>query len=200
VTCAGSGRPLASAHIAGNNPVMTQHVFLLRGIGPASHRIMTMKALEAACHAQGLPGTRNLLATGNLVVTSDRDPAEIEVLFARAMASGGLAVTWQRRTGAHVRATADAARALPAFAEALQIRPARVQLHFLPAPIADAALHSLQAFTQEARVARAGAEVIIDYGASIGASPLTLARIDKALGRAQTARNWNTIGKIEALL
>jgi uncharacterized protein (DUF1697 family) len=179
---------------------MTQHVFLLRGIGPASHRIMTMKALEAACHAHGLPGTRNLLATGNLIVPSDLPIAEVEARFAAAMASGGLQVTWQRRTGGAVQAATQAARALSAFRTALDVRPSKVQVHFLAAPVADSALDELRRHAPDAVIARAGAEVVIDYGASIGASSLTLARIDKALGRAQTARNWNTIGKIEALL
>jgi uncharacterized protein (DUF1697 family) len=179
---------------------MSHHVFLLRGIGPATHPIMTMKALETACHAEGLPGTRNLLATGNLIVASDLDVAAVEVLFARALAGGGLRVTWQRRSGAELRAAAHALRRLPAFAEALQDRPARVQLHFLLGPVSDAALATLADFAPEAMIARAGPEVAIDYGPSIAQSPLTLSRVDKALGRAQTARNWNTIGRIEALL
>lgn len=179
---------------------MVHHVFLLRGIGPATHRVMTMTALEAACHAEGLPGTRNLLATGNLVVESDLDVAAVEVRFARALASGGLQVTWQRRSGAEFRAPADALRGLPAFADALQDRPARVQMHFLPGPVSDAALATLAGYAPDAMIARAGPEVAIDYGPSIGQSPLTLSRVDKALGRGQTARNWNTICRIEARL
>jgi uncharacterized protein (DUF1697 family) len=179
---------------------ISHHVFLLRGIGPATHRVMTMTALEAACQAAGLPGTRNLLATGNLVVPSVLDAAVVEVLFARALAAGGLAVTWQRRDGDAFRAAADALRALPAFADALRDRPARVQLHFIPAPVSDEALATLAAFASEAMIARAGTAVAIDYGPSISQSPLTLARIDKALGREQTARNWNTICRIETLL
>jgi uncharacterized protein (DUF1697 family) len=179
---------------------MGHHVFLLRGIGPATHRIMTMKALETACHAQGLPGTHNLLATGNLIVASDLDVAAVEVRFARALAVGGLQVTWQRRSGAELRAVADALRLLPAFADALQNRPARVQMHFLPDPVSDAALATLADFAPDAVIGRAGPEVVIDYGPSIAQSPLTLSRVDKALGHGQTARNWNTLGRIEALL
>jgi uncharacterized protein (DUF1697 family) len=179
---------------------MGEHVFLLRGIGPATHRIMTMKALEASCIAHGLPAVRNLLATGNLVVTSDMAVADVEARFAQAMQSGGLQVNWQRRTGVQLRAATKAVRALSAFADALRQRPARVQLHFLPGPVLDLQLDALRAFDLEACVARAGTEVVIDYGASISQSALTLPRVDRLLGREQTARNWNTIGKIEALL
>jgi uncharacterized protein (DUF1697 family) len=179
---------------------MGNHVFLLRGIGPAMHRIMTMKALEAACHAQGLPGARNLLATGNMIVASDLDVAAVEVRFARALASGGLTVTWQRRSGDAFRAVACALRKLRAFAQALQHRPARVQVHFLPGPVSDTARARLADFAPEAMIARAGSEAVIDDGPSIAPSPLTLSRVDKELGPGQTARNWNTIGRIEAML
>ncbi len=176
------------------------HVFLVRGIGPASHSIMTMKALEAACQAQGLPGTRNLLATGNLIVTSDLAGAEVEVRFAQALQSGRLRRTWQRRNGLQIQAAAAGLRNLPDFAMPLATRPARVQLHFLAVPVSDAALAGLRVLAPDTRIQRVGDEVVIDYGASISQSVLTLARLDKVFGPAQTARNWNTVCKIEALL
>ena len=175
------------------------HVFLLRGIGPASHRSMTMKALEAACHVQGLAGTRNLLATGNLIVNADLADVEVEARFAQALQSGGLRRTWQRRSGEQIRRVAEALRGLPDFAEALALRPARVQLHFQPGSVSDAALAGLRTMAPDTRIGRAGDAVVIDYGASISQSPLTLARLDKVFGPTQTARNWNTVCKIEAL-
>jgi uncharacterized protein (DUF1697 family) len=177
---------------------MERHVFLLRGIGPSTHRVMTMSALEAACHQAGLPDTRNLLATGNLVVRSDLPPPEIEARFQSALNAGGLMVTWQRRTGVAFRAALSAARAIPAMAAAIQDRPSRVQLHFPSDAVSDDALAALQAHAPDAGIARAGSEILIDYRDGISTSPLTLARVDKALGRAQTARNWNTLCKIEA--
>jgi uncharacterized protein (DUF1697 family) len=177
-----------------------RHVFLLRGIGPATHKVMTMSALEAACHAQGFVGTKNLLATGNLVVPSDLPAAEVEARFAAAMAAGGLQATWQRRAGAQVLLTIAAVQALPEVAKALQERPSKVQVHFLPGEVPETALDTLRSYAPDALIARAGDEVVIDYGPSIAQSPLTLPRIDKALGKANTARNWNTVQKIAALL
>jgi uncharacterized protein (DUF1697 family) len=177
-----------------------QHVFLLRGIGPATHKVMTMSALAAACHAQGLPGARNLLATGNLVVTSDLPDAEVKARFAKALATGGLAVPWLHRAGGAVLATIKAVQDKADLAPALRDRPAKVQVHFLPGRVEDDALAMLRHYAPEAIVARAGAEVVIDYGGDISASALTLPRIDKALGRTNTARNWNTVQKIAALL
>jgi uncharacterized protein (DUF1697 family) len=177
-----------------------RHVFLLRGIGPATHRVMTMSALESACQAQGLPGTKNLLATGNLVVPSDLPEAEVEARFAAAMASGGLNVTWHRRAGRAFMATIAVAMKVSEVTDALRDRPSKVQVHFVSGPVPEAALDVLRAHAPDAVIARAGAEVIIDYGPTISASPLTVARIDKALGRDNTARNWNTLQKIAALL
>ncbi len=178
---------------------MERHVFLLRGIGPATHMVMTMSALAVACQVQGLLA-RNVLATGNLVITSDLPVAEVEARFMAAMASGGLNVAWQRRAGDAVFATLAAAQAVADIAPALLDRPAKVQVHFLPAPVDDAALDTLRAYAPDAVIARAGAEVVIDYGGDISASALTLPRVDKALGRTNTARNWNTMQKIAGLL
>jgi uncharacterized protein (DUF1697 family) len=184
----------------GEDRATERHVFLLRGIGPSTHRVMTMTALEQACRVAGLPETRNLLATGNLIVRSGLDTPEIEARFQAALDAGGLRVTWQRRTGDAFCSALAAARGLDAAAAALRDRPSSVQLHFTGGPVADAALAVLRDHAPDAGVARAGSEVLIDYGAGISTSPLTLARVDKALGRAQTARNWNTLCRIEALL
>ncbi len=161
---------------------------------------MTMKALEAACRGAGLPGTRSILATGNLIVPSDCAPADVEMIFARCLAAGGLQNGWLRRTGDAIAEVARAGRAAKEFAEVLRDRPARVQVHFLPGPVPDAALETLRDLDAGARIARLGGEVLIDYGGAISTSALTLPRIDRALGRGQTARNWNTIRKIEAAL
>ena len=179
---------------------MERHVFLLRGIGPATHKVMTMSALQAACHAQGLAGARNLQAAGNMIVPSDLPVAEVEARFAAAMASGGLQVAWLRRAGASVLATLGAVQRMAEMAQALRDRPSKVQVHFLPGAVDDAALDALRSHAPDAVIARAGAEVVIDYGASIALSPLTLPRIDTAFGRTNTARNWNTVQKIAGLL
>lgn len=175
-------------------------IFLLRGIGPPTHRIMTMTALAAACQAAGLPQTRSLLATGNILVTSDLPPDAVERCFAFALASGGLTVAWQRRGAAGFRAMVAAVRASTALAAPLALRPAGVQVHFLARPVAEADLDRLRATAPEAVIERAGPEVAIDYAGPISQSPLTLRVIDRAFGPTATARNWNTVERIAALL
>jgi uncharacterized protein (DUF1697 family) len=176
-------------------PVRTD-VFLLRGIGPATHRIMTMKALEAACHGAGLPGTRSVIATGNILVPSSLPETEVEARIAACLAAGGLKVAWQRRTVRAIEATIAAARDLQVFAEALAVRPAKVQVHFVPDRVPEAALDRLRAWAPDARIATVGEEVLIDYAGPVSESALSLARIDRIMGAGATARNWNTVQRI----
>jgi uncharacterized protein (DUF1697 family) len=168
------------------------HVFLLRGIGPATHRVMTMKALEAACHAGGLPGTRSIIATGNILIPSTLPVAEVEARFSACLVAGGLTVA------EGIAATVAAVRGLPQLAEALEVRPARVQVHFPPTPVAEDRLDQLRAWAPDAQIARAGDEVVIDYAGRLTESALTVSRVDRVLGKAATARNWNTVLKILA--
>jgi uncharacterized protein (DUF1697 family) len=175
-------------------------VFLLRGIGPPTHRIMTMKALEAACRAAGLTGTRSLLATGNILVASELPPDEVERRFARTLAAGGLRSAWQRRSADEILRLVVAVRAMPALAGPLALRPAKVQAHFLAGPVTDSALDQLRAIAPEALITRAGRDVVIDYAGPVSESNLTLRVIDLTFGPATTARNWNTVEKIAAHL
>jgi uncharacterized protein (DUF1697 family) len=73
-------------------------------------------------------------------------------------------------------------------------------VHFLPESVPDSALQGLRDLAPDALVLRAAGEVAIDHGGPISASALTLARLDRALGRGATARNWNTLGKIAEAL
>ena len=49
---------------------MTVFVVLPRAIGPATHKLITMSRLQALCRQAGLAKTRNILATGNLVIAT----------------------------------------------------------------------------------------------------------------------------------
>lgn len=175
---------------------MATHVVLLRGIGPVSHRKMTMSALEAAARAAGLPDTSNLLATGNLVVRSDLQGAEVERILLGLLAAKGV----------ETRAvTCDAARisALPGLCpdrEACAERPAQVQVTFLGAPLTDAALATLRVRAAGERVERIGRDLWIDYRGGISQSKLTGPVIERATGTVATARNWNTVLRLDAAL
>lgn len=168
---------------------MRTHVLLLRGIGPATHKVMTMRALEAACRAGGLPDTRSLLATGNLVIRADLAGAEVAQLVRKAMAGGGLDVPVLHRSGDAVAALQGA----NPLAQAARDRPSQVQVVFLPRSLPEGAVAALSARAPEARIAPIGDEIIIDYGGPISDSALTTGFVDRVLGGPATARNWNTV-------
>jgi uncharacterized protein (DUF1697 family) len=79
------------------------HVVLLRGIGPATHKIITMSALAAAFQAAGLLRVTNVLATGNLIVEDPRPAAEILDLARQTAAAHGLRVVMLIRPISHLR-------------------------------------------------------------------------------------------------
>lgn len=177
-----------------------RHAFVVRGIGAAGQTVMTMTALKAACHAQGLPGTRNVVGSGNPGMPSDLEAAEVEARFAVAMASGGLTVTRQRQTASAVQDMMVSASSLPELTHASGQRPAGVQLQVLPGVVADTAIDHLRSFARKAMILQAGNGLVIGHGPSIADSALMQPRIDRALGRAQTARNWNTANRIGPML
>jgi hypothetical protein len=95
------------------------HVFLLRGIGPPTHRVMTLAALAQARVAAGLPGTHSVLATGNMLVPSDAPGDAVEATVPGCMRAVRAAVL-QRRSGEE---PADATpRATPASVPASRRR------------------------------------------------------------------------------
>lgn len=167
-------------------------VVLLRGIGPATHAKLTMTALAEACRANGLTDTVNLLATGNLIVRSDRAAAEVETTILGLLAAAGVATK---------AVTCEAARiaALPGLCPdpvACRDRPAQVQVTFLSRPLTDATLAVLRGRAGPERVERIGDDLWIDYSGGIAQSRLTGPVIERATGAVATARNWNTVLKL----
>lgn len=173
---------------------MDTHVLLLRGIGPPTHKVMTMAALAEACAAAGLPGMRSVLATGNLVVRSDLGTAEVADRVVACMRAGGLRFGLQARRGAAVAAVGEACP----FPDAVAVRPAQVQVFFLDGPLSDAGLAALS--VPGVALARVGRELVVDYGGPISASALTQPLVDRVLGKAATARNWNTLRRLVTAL
>ncbi len=63
------------------------------------------------------------------------------------------------------------------------------------------AFKTLQAAVKGREIVRgAGREAYIVYPDGVGTSKLTLRLIEKDLGTSGTMRNWNTVGKLAALM
>lgn len=175
---------------------MAVYVVLLRGIGPLTHAKLTMTALQAACRAGGLPDTVNLLATGNLVIRSDLPREAVEGRVLGILAAAGVRTQAVTCTAARIAALLS----LCPDPDACRDRPAQVQVTFLSQPLTDAALSTLRARAGQERLERIGTDLWVDYRGGISQSRLTATVIERSTGATATARNWNTVGKLAALV
>jgi hypothetical protein len=85
------------------------------------------------------------------------------------------------------------------FSQGARKIPGKLAVVFLNEPASASAIRSLEgAITGNEYVSGAGGHVYVVYPDGIGRSRLTASVIEKALGGPGTARNWNTILKLQA--
>lgn len=156
-----------------------------------------MADFKALLEDLGYVSPRTLLASGNAVFGADAGPAEIE-----ASLQAALALRLGLTTQVMVREAADfaavvAANPFPAMALA---DPARLLVMFLDGePAADAVAQVRARITGREEIAAGPACIYLNYPASVGTSKLTGGLIERVLERRGTARNWNTVVKLQAL-
>lgn len=178
---------------------MTRYVALIRGINIGGRKIVRMDALRALCAELGLGGARTLLQSGNLVFRSpEGDPRVLAETLA-----GGIERIAGFRPGVLIRTAAewDGVLAGNPFTREAAAEPRKTAVAFLEAPPASAALAALEAAHRgPERLALQGRELYLFYPEGFGRSKLTHGLIERHLEVAATARNWNTVTKIAALL
>jgi uncharacterized protein (DUF1697 family) len=183
--------------------VENTHIVLIRGIGAASHALITMKQLEAAVQGAGLTGARSVLATGNFVVNSSLSAARVankhssseavvQNIFDRAMRQHGLERPIVMRNRAQLEALHKAGASHTAIAE----RPSKTLIYFFQAPVQPDAVSKIMAKASFEHASLLDRELLIDYHDSVSASKLTLEFIERCAGSIGTARNWNTVQKL----
>ena len=166
---------------------MTRYVALLRGIGPATHGKMPLGALAERCAAAGLRDVINVGNTGNLVLSSDTAQGDVEAAVGKAVKSFGLSNEVFTRTERQLRKLLDAAP----FPAAIQEWPGRVGVCFFhkdprwPKAYLD--------YPGPERMTTLSSHLIVDYGAQISVSRLT---IEKTVGARMTQRNWSSLLRI----
>jgi uncharacterized protein (DUF1697 family) len=174
------------------------HVALVRAINVGGRKL-PMADLRAMFEDLGLATCRTLLQSGNVVFDCGRrDERALERLLAvETLARFELTTDYFVRSASEWRAII-AANPFPEEAE-------RDPGHLLVLPLKGS---PSQAAAQSLRDAIRGREVIQLRGATlyayypdgIGTSKLTLPIIERALDSRGTARNWNTVLKLAALL
>ena len=170
---------------------MTAYAAFLRAINVGGRNMIRMDALKGLHEALGFSGVKTHLQSGNVVFTAKRaDAATIERAIAKTLE---LEITVILRTAAEMRAVVKA-NPFPEH-EAQGNRLVVVFLSELPADP-----HALDAYQGHEKKEVVGRELYVVYGDDMARSKLTNALIEKKLGVRGTARNWNTVTKMTALL
>lgn len=177
---------------------MTRYVALVRGINVGATRKLPMAELRAACGKAGFADVGTYIQSGNIVLTSDAPAAEVaeqlQVLIADRFK---LNVPVIVRTAAEWKRYAAGS----AFPDAEADRPKLLHLCLAAKPLNDGAADALATrATAKERIATKGDALWIDFGESVGTSKLTPTLLDKAAGSPVTARNWNTVLALAAML
>lgn len=174
---------------------MPVYISFLRGINVGGAKTIRMAALKSAYEALGLSPVKTLLNSGNVVFgASDKSPGRLAKLLEQTVEKElGL------RTTIVVRSAAELAKILqknplPKMAKEDPSHLLVMTLVGKPRSGAKAALAKVYSGPEEIRIA--GEDVYLTYPNGIGKSKLTNTLLEKHLGIAGTARNWNTLTKL----
>ena len=176
-----------------------KYVALLRAINLAGKNMAGMADLRAMMERAGFEGVQTLLQSGNIVFAPGRRaPASIEKALEAAFAKRfGFASDHFVRSGPELESVI-AGNPFPKEASA---DPGHLIVVFLKDDATPAAVKMLQSAVKGREIVRAkGRHAYIYYPDGVGRSKLTAALIEKHLGCRGTARNWNTVLKLGAIL
>jgi uncharacterized protein (DUF1697 family) len=158
-----------------------------------------MADLRAMLEALGCANSRTLLQSGNAVFAASAKSSAVALekkLEAEAQRRFGFAVAFMLRTAAEW----DAIITRNPFPEAAKNDPARLVLVALKSAPDAAAVKTLRdGYKGPETIHVAGRDAYLIYPEGQGNSKLTNALIERKLGVAGTARNWNTVLKLAAL-
>jgi uncharacterized protein (DUF1697 family) len=175
------------------------YVALLRAVNVAGHGTVSMAELRDLVGRLGFSSVRTVLQSGNVVFEADRrQPEAIERLLER-----GIAARLKVTSDCFVRTSREwtALVAANPFPDEARANPGRLVLMCLKAAPAAKSVAALQAAIRGPEVVRPnGRHLYLVYPEGIGRSRLTGTLIERALGARGTARNWNTVLRLAALL
>lgn len=178
---------------------MTKHVALLRGINVGGHGLVAMSDLRAMLAELGMGECKTLLQSGNVVLDSPKLTGEkLERRLERETARRlGVACDYLVRTEKEWR-TIIANNPFPAAAKS---DPSHLLVMCLKAAPGPAAVEEIAAALQGGeQIGGVGRELYLVYPAGIAKSKLSGALIERKLNSRGTARNWNTVLKLAAML
>lgn len=174
---------------------MTVFVSLLRGINVGGNKTVAMAALKALYESLGLEGARTLLNSGNVVfATTEKDRAKLARKIEAAIEKEfGFRPAVMLRDAVALKEIV----AQNPFPDVAKRDPGHLVVMFLASrPGKDAPKRLAAAYDGPEEIRIAGEDAYITYPNGIGRSKLTNALLEKQLGVAGTARNWNTVTKL----
>ena len=165
-------------------------ILLLRGINLGPHKRVPMPELRALLTDAGFGDVRTYVASGNVVLSSDAEPALVAAESERLIADRfGFDVDVIVRTGDEL-AEVVARNPLADVA----VNPKRYQVSFLEREPDAAALERIMALCAEPeRLVAIGRELYAWHPDGIGRSKLWAKLAGNGLGVRATARNWTTV-------
>lgn len=169
---------------------------LLRGINVGRAKRIAMADLRALLADLGGTDVRTLLQSGNVVLSAPAGPAELEAAVEEGIAERfGMDVRCLVRTAEELRAVASA-NPFPDVEDG-----SRLMALFLSAVPDGALLAAHDPVAVDPGRVRAGDRVLYQWCPDgLMAAPAVGTYVEKHLGVAVTARNWNTVTKLVALL
>lgn len=177
---------------------MSPNIALLRGVNVGGRKVLKDDLLGLAKDL-GFTEAKTLLASGNLVLWGgDEADATLERRLEEGLEKRmGLRTEFFVRTPAEVSALIDG----NPYPDEVRSHPNHLLVHFMKAPLPDGDEAALRAAITGPETFKArGRELYIDYPEDVGHSMLD--RDWKKTRRAPvgTARNWNTVLKLAAMV
>lgn len=177
---------------------MTQYISLLRGINVGGHRQIKMAALKSLFESVGFDSVITLLQTGNVLFTSPE--TELGQLATR------IEEACEKEFGFHTDILLLTAETLQEivnqspFSNPEARDPRFMHVTFLSGRPERHATEALLSYKGPEELFVTDHAVYIYYPEGAGRSKLTNSLVEKRLNVRATARNWNTVTKLLALV
>lgn len=176
---------------------MTRYICLLRGVNVGGNNMVSMADLRALLAKAGFRDVQTLLQSGNVVFSGPaKAPSTLELQIERELQKRlKLSVDIHVRTPGEWRAVI-AANPFPAEA---RNDPARLLLTCFKTPLDASRVKAVQeAITGPERLHASGRHLYMTFPNGMGNSKAAV-MVGKTLG-AGTARNWNTVLKLDSMV
>ncbi|MFT2092371.1 DUF1697 domain-containing protein [Paraglaciecola sp. 2405UD69-4] len=172
---------------------MKQFIVLLRGINVGGKNSLPMKHLSSLLMAMGCSEVKTYIQSGNVSLFHQSENAELlaSEIKANINSKFGFNINVMAFTA---ESFSDLANSNP-FKNA-ELEPKTLHVYFLAKPAASADLQSLMGLKAASETFELlGTAFYLHAPDGIGRSKLA-AKVEKYLGVAATARNWNTVSKL----